>query len=90
MKTIRTLLICLFVATLSLAATAEPVNINTEDAATLAESINGVGPKLAAAIVQYRKEYGPFRSVDELQHIKGIGPTTVEKNRANLTVKDPN
>ncbi len=90
MKTIRTLLICLFVATLSLAATAEPVNINTEDAATLAESINGVGPKLAAAIVQHRKEHGPFRSVDELQNIKGIGPATVEKNRANLTVTDLN
>ena len=65
---------------------AAPVNINAADATTLAASIKGVGEKKAQAIVQYRKEHGPFRSVDELANVPGIGSKTVENNRANLTV----
>lgn len=65
---------------------AAPVNINSADAVTLAATIKGVGEKKAQAIVQYRKEHGPFRSVDELANVPGIGSKTVEKNRANLTV----
>lgn len=87
MKMIRTLLACLFLSMLSVGAYAVPVNINTADASVLAETITGVGPKLAAAIVQYRKEHGPFQSVDELQKVKGIGATTVEKNRSKLSVE---
>lgn len=65
---------------------AAPVNINSADAATLASSIKGVGEKKAQAIVQYRKEHGPFKSVDELANVPGIGEKTVAKNRNNLTV----
>lgn len=68
------------------AAWAAPVNINTADAATLAAGIKGVGDKKAQAIVKYRKEHGPFRSVDELANVPGIGDKTVANNRANLTV----
>lgn len=68
-------------------ALAEPVNINTADAATLAAAIKGVGLKKAEAIVEYRKVHGPFKSVDELALVDGIGKATVEKSRANLTVK---
>lgn len=67
-------------------AWAAPVNINSADAATLAAAIKGVGDKKAQAIVQYRKEHGPFRSVDDLANVPGIGPKTVANNRANLTV----
>ncbi len=62
------------------------VNINTADAASLASAIKGVGEKKAQAIVQYRKEHGPFKSVDELANVPGIGEKTVAKNRNNLTV----
>lgn len=65
---------------------AAPVNINTADAKTLDKALVGVGPKGAAAIVDYRAKHGPFKSVDELLKVKGIGKKAVEKNRANVTL----
>jgi competence protein ComEA len=68
-------------------AAAEPVNINTADAETLATAISGAGMERAQAIVSYRDQHGPFTSVDELLNVRGIGPKTLEKNRANLTAE---
>jgi competence protein ComEA len=65
---------------------AGPVNINTADAATIAKELNGVGPKLAQAIVEYRQKNGPFKSVDELTLVKGIGPAAVAKNRELIRI----
>jgi competence protein ComEA len=67
-------------------AVAGPVNINTADAATLARELKGIGLKRAQAIVEYRREYGPFRSADELALVKGIGPKAIEANRADIRV----
>jgi competence protein ComEA len=61
------------------------VNINTADEPTL-ETLNGVGPVLAAAIIQYRTENGPFASVDQLDEVSGIGPATLEDLRSQVTV----
>src|SRR5262245_7211500 len=61
------------------------VNINTADEATL-ETLNGVGPVLAAAIIQYRTEQGPFASIDQLDEVSGIGPATLEDLRSQVTV----
>jgi competence protein ComEA len=61
------------------------VNVNTADEATL-ETLNGVGPVLAAAIIQYRTEHGPFASVDQLDEVSGIGPATLEDLRSQVTV----
>jgi len=61
------------------------VNINTADETTL-ETLNGVGPSLATAIIQYRTEHGPFTSVDQLDDVSGIGPATLEKLRPQVTV----
>ena len=61
------------------------ININTADEATL-ETLNGVGPVLAAAIMQYRTEHGPFASVDQLDEVSGIGPATLEDLRSQVTV----
>jgi competence protein ComEA len=69
-----------------LQVSAEAVDINTADAATLADAINGVGEKKAATIVAYRETHGPFTRVEELSNVKGIGPGTVDKNRQNLEV----
>ncbi|KAA3629543.1 MAG: helix-hairpin-helix domain-containing protein [Proteobacteria bacterium] len=85
----RRLLRC-FIFTLSLFAVvpafAEPVDINTADVAVLAQAIKGVGEKKAAAIVAFRNQHGPFKSVDDLTQVPGIGRATVEANRAELTV----
>ena len=60
---------------------AGPVNINTADAATLSRELKGIGMKRAQAIIEYRQKHGPFRTVDELALVKGIGPAAIAKNR---------
>ncbi|MCF6317887.1 MAG: helix-hairpin-helix domain-containing protein [Proteobacteria bacterium] len=57
------------------------VNVNTADAAAIAEELNGVGIKKAQAIIDYRKEHGNFKTIEALTEVKGIGLKTVEKNR---------
>lgn len=54
------------------AAGYEPLDINTATAEEL-QGLTGIGPVLAQAIVDYRTEHGPFRSVDELLEVSGIG-----------------
>jgi competence protein ComEA len=61
------------------------VNINTADAKTLLE-LKGIGLKRAQTIISYREQNGPFKSVDDLTHIKGIGKKTIEQNYNKITV----
>jgi competence protein ComEA len=63
---------------------AEPVNINTADAAALAKALNGIGPAKAKAIVSYRDKNGPFKSVDQLAMVDGITQKLIDKNRADI------
>ena len=63
------------------------VNINSADAQTLAAGLKGVGMSRAQEIVRYRETFGPFASIDELVEVKGVGPSTIEKNRAVLTLE---
>ncbi len=62
------------------------VNINTASAAEL-ETLPSIGPKTAEAIIAYRKEHGPFATVEALTDVKGIGPATLEKLRALITIE---
>ncbi len=78
--------IALFVLLLPALALAGPVNVNTADAETISESLQGVGLSKARAIVEYRQKHGPFRSVDDLSLVKGIGERTVELNRDHILV----
>jgi competence protein ComEA len=70
-------------------AAAAQVNINTTDAATMSRELVGIGMKRALAIVEYRQKYGPFKTVDELALVKGIGPVALSKNRDRLLVVTP-
>jgi competence protein ComEA len=65
---------------------AQPVDINTADAQTLADAIDGIGLAKAQAIVDFRAANGPFKTVDDLEAVKGIGDRTVERNRDRLSV----
>ena len=65
-------------------ALAGPVNINTADAETISAELQGVGITKAIAIVEFRKANGPFKSVEALAQVKGIGERTVEINRENI------
>ncbi len=58
------------------------VNINTADASTIAKELKGIGPQKAQAIIEYRNQNGPFKSIESLTEVKGIGLKTVEKNRS--------
>ena len=56
------------------ASMAAPLSLSTASAALL-ETLPGVGPSLAAAIIEHRNRAGPFRRVDDLLEVRGIGPT---------------
>lgn len=75
----RTALLSLLLASFGAFAS---VNINTADAPTIAKELNGIGTKKAQAIVEYRKQHGPFKTIESLTEVKGIGLKTVEKNRS--------
>jgi competence protein ComEA len=85
MNFIKSLVLGLSLSLASLAAFAAQINLNTASAAQL-ETLNGIGAAKAEAIVEYRKEHGAFKSVDELAQVKGIGQKTVDKNRDQMTV----
>jgi competence protein ComEA len=61
------------------------LNLNTASAQEL-EALPAIGPVTAQAIVDYRTANGPFRSVEEIVKVKGIGPATLEKLKPLITV----
>ena len=90
MRTFRSLVFFLSVLLAApVAVLADPVDINSADAETLAASIDGVGTQKAIAIVKYRETNGPFANVDDLANVQGIGMKTVDRNRDKLTAATP-
>jgi competence protein ComEA len=73
----------------SMAVTADyqPININRASAARIAAAMKGVGLKTASAIVAYRQANGPFKSIDELAEVKGIGMATLRKNERVIVLE---
>lgn len=65
---------------------ATKVSINHASAEQLAQALNGVGLKKAQAIVSYREEYGPFKTLDDLKQVPGMGSALVERNLVHLTL----
>ena len=66
----------------------KPVNINTATSEEL-QQVPGIGPATAQKILQMRKSYGPFKSVDDLLAIRGLGQKRLDKMRKYLTVAKP-
>lgn len=62
-----------------------PIDLNHASALDL-ERLNGIGPSLAAAIVGYRDEHGPFASPDALLDVPGIGPAKLEMLRDQIAL----
>ena len=60
------------------------VNINTATKEELT-SLKGIGDKRAQDIIDYRTKNGPFKSVDDLEKVPGIGPGTMKQIRSELT-----
>ena len=63
------------------------VNVNTANAEEL-ETLTGIGPSLAQAIVDYRAGHGAFRSAEDLLLVKGIGEAKLEGFRAEITLEE--
>jgi competence protein ComEA len=71
------------------AADLQKVDINTANIQTLTYVLKGIGPKKAAAIVNFRKKNGPFKSIYDLDQVYGIGKKIIEKNKEKIIVSIP-
>ena len=82
-KLIFTLCVLFFTAGLAFAG----LNINTAGKEQL-QALSGIGPAKAAAIIEYRESRGPFKTVDDLTNVPGIGAKTLDSLRDQLSVAD--
>lgn len=82
-KLLLTLAVLLFSGSLYAA-----VDLNTASVEEL-QAVKGIGASKAEAIVQHRKQHGPFKNVEELDQVKGFGKKSVEHLRSELTVSKP-
>lgn len=85
-----------FMSPISLAEQANPVkadkyegititvNINTGTVEELSTLLVGIGEKKAKLIIDYRTENGPFKKIEDLMLVKGVGPALIEKNRDRI------
>ena len=64
------------------------VNLNTATPADL-EALPGIGAKTAARIVEYRQKNGPFKKVEELMNVRGVGEKNFLKLKPQITVGTP-
>ena len=70
------------------AAPVGPVNINTASVAEL-DALPGIGAKTAALIIEYRQKNGPFKKIEELMNVRGVGEKNFLKLRARISVGAP-
>jgi competence protein ComEA len=66
-------------------ASSARVNINTASMSDL-DTLSGVGPSTAKAIIDYRTKNGPFGSIEDLLNVRGIGPAKLDAMREQVTV----
>ena len=75
----------IIVSLLSFSWALAQVNINTATAQEL-QTLNGIGPSKAAAIVEYRNANGPFKSPEDIKNVRGIGNGIYQKISSEITV----
>lgn len=85
---IALLIVCLHTPGANLNAQ-QAVDINSADSQELADRLKGIGPAKATAIVEFRSANGPFRSIEDLLQVKGIGVKTLEKLRDSIRLGSP-
>lgn len=82
--------VALFFAAVSAGEVASTVNTKINVNKASLEDLSGlkrIGPKYAERLIQYRKDHGPFKQVEDIMNVPGIGPKTLEANKDILTVE---
>lgn len=69
-------------------AEARPIPINTAGSSDL-QRIDGIGPVLAGRIISYREQHGPFKNMDDLLKVSGIGPKRLAAIRERCCIGSP-
>ena len=70
------------------AAPAEVINLNTGTAAQIA-SLPGIGLKTAELVVQYSEKNGPYKKIEEIMNVRGVGEKSFLRIKDRLTVAQP-
>ena len=83
----KKLLVVLFAWLVAIQCAFAAININTAAEAEL-DKLPGIGPVKAKAIVDERKKNGPFKSIEDIKRVKGIGDTTLKNLKSEITVGD--
>ena len=86
MKTLQSFLFIILFAFSSWGFAAQ-VNINTAGAETLSSELSGIGQSKAEAIVAYREQHGPYKQIEDLVNVKGIGTATIDRLKSSLTLE---
>ncbi|WP_115718738.1 ComEA family DNA-binding protein [Gallaecimonas mangrovi] len=66
---------------------AKAININSASAEDIAHNLKGVGAKKAALIIEYREAHGPFKNLEDLKKVKGIGDKLLSANADKIRFK---
>ena len=84
------LLVCFMLVTAApgVGAADGKIDINTASVEELTQ-LNKIGPKTAERIVAYRSANGPFKSVEDLRNVKGVGDKILDLNRDRITIGQP-
>ena len=83
---LQSLFFAVILSLISFSASAEIVNLNKANASALQHYLKGIGEKKAKSIVQYRQQHKKFKSVEEIQEVKGIGEGIYQKIKKNLSL----
>lgn len=67
-------------------AASAAVNINSANLAAL-QTLSGIGPAKAQAIIDYREQHGPFAKIEDIKKVSGIGPSTYDKIKDHISVE---
>lgn len=85
---VKAFLLSVMYVILSFSVSAEVVNLNKADAASLAHHLKGVGEKKAESIIEYRTEHEKFNAIEEIMEVKGIGEGIFNKIKDNLSLTE--
>src|SRR5687767_741185 len=84
----KQILAILFALAMSVSMAFAAVNVNTATQAEL-ETLHGIGPGKAKAIIDYRTKNGAFKTLEDFDKVPGIGPGTMKQLKGDITLTGP-